>query len=63
MNLASDVLADMQAVVDALTSGHRVDDETYRRIRERGESVREELRRQFGERNIAVELIRQTRDE
>jgi len=62
-NLASDVLVDMQAVVDALATGRRVDEETYRRIRKRGESSREELRRKFGETDIAVDLIRETRDE
>jgi hypothetical protein len=35
----------------------------YRRIREKGKSITEELRRTYGEMNIAVELIREVRDE
>ncbi len=62
-NITSDVLADMDIVVEALASGRRVDEQTYRRIRERGEGIREEVRQRFGETDIAVELIRETRDE
>lgn len=55
--------ADMQAVIDKLTTGKPLDPETYRRIRERAERITEELRQKHGEMNIAVELTRQTRDE
>lgn len=55
--------ADTRAVIEKLTTGKPLDPETYRRIRERAERVTEELRRKFGVTNIAVDLIRETRDE
>ena len=61
--LPAEVEADMQAVMEALHSGRRMDEETYRRIRERAEKVRDELKKQHGEMEIAVDLIRQTRDD
>jgi len=38
-----DVLADLQAVTDALTNGQPVDPEVARRIRDRAENARREL--------------------
>jgi hypothetical protein len=35
----------------------------YRRIRERGTKITEELRQKYGEMDIAVDLIREVRDE
>jgi hypothetical protein len=61
--LAADVLADMQAVADAAVAGTPVDPEVARRIRERSEKVQEELVRRYGIREIAVDLIRQSRYE
>ena len=61
--LPEDVQIDMQALMDALIAGHRLDEEVHRRIRERAERVREQLKKQHGEMNIAVDLIRQSRDE
>src|SRR5690349_9349998 len=58
-----DVQADMQAVIEHLTTGKPLDPETYRRIRERGERITEELRQRYGELDIAVDLIREVRDE
>lgn len=62
-DITTGVLADMEIVVEALASGRRVDEETYRRIRERGESIRQELCKRFGETDMAVDLVRETRDE
>lgn len=59
----SDVRADLQAVIDHMTSGKPLDPEVVRRVRERSRAVQEELVRQFGVRAIAVDLIRQGRDE
>lgn len=56
-------LADLQAIVDALATGSRVDEQTYQRVRDRGEKIRNEMREKFGTRQIAVELIRDVRDE
>ncbi len=61
--IPEEVEADMQAVMEALHSGRRMDEETYRRIRARADKVRDELKRQHGEMDIAVDLIRQTRDD
>jgi hypothetical protein len=58
-----DVLADMQAVADALAAGKLVGPETAQRIRERSEKAQAELSRRYGVREIAVDLIRKIRDE
>jgi adenosyl cobinamide kinase/adenosyl cobinamide phosphate guanylyltransferase len=57
------VLADLDAVMQRLATGKPVDSETSRRIRERAERITEEIREQHGELDVAVELIRETRDE
>ncbi len=61
--LPADALADMQAVADAVAAGTPVDPEVVRRVRERSERVQKELVGQYGIREIAVDLIRQGRDE
>jgi hypothetical protein len=43
--------------------GKPLDAATYRRIRDRQEAITAELRKQHGEMNIAVDLIRDVRDE
>jgi hypothetical protein len=59
--IPADVAADMQAVVDSLTSGVPLDPETARRIRERGDKITEELRQKYGELDIGVPAIRELR--
>lgn len=61
--IPADVLADMQAVADAVAAGRPIDPEVARRVQERSKKVQEELVRRYGVREIAVDLIRQTRDE
>jgi hypothetical protein len=61
--LPPDVLADMQAVADAVAAGRPVPPEVARRVRERSAHVREQLLRRHGVREIAVDLIRQGREE
>jgi hypothetical protein len=56
-------LADVQAVADAAAAGIPVNPEVARRVRERSKRVQEELVGRFGIREIAVELIRQGRDD
>jgi len=58
-----DVMADMQAVAAAVAAGRPVDPQVARRVRERSEKIQEELLRQYGVREIAVDLIRQGREE
>jgi hypothetical protein len=55
--------ADTQAVFDHVLTGRPLDPETYRRIREQGDRLAEEIRRTHGIVNIAVDLVRETRDE
>lgn len=57
------VLADLDAVMQRLATGKPLDPAASRRIRERAERITEEIRRQHGELDIAVQLIRETRDE
>jgi hypothetical protein len=58
----SDFTAEFQEALDDLAKGIRRP-EKMRAACERMDHLREENRQLFGERNLAVELIRQTRDE
>ncbi len=57
------VEADLAVVMDHLISGNPLDPSVVRRVRERSEQATEEIRRRFGTLDVAVELIRETRDE
>ena len=61
-SIPPDIAAKLQDALGNLAGGIR-DPEAARQARERMNRIREENRRLFGEQNIAVELIRQTRDE
>jgi hypothetical protein len=61
--IPSDVMADMQAVADAVAAGKPVAPEIARRVQERSRQVLEELLRLHGVREIAVDLVRAIRDE
>jgi hypothetical protein len=56
-------LADSQAVLDHVLHKKPLDPEVYRRVHERSAKITEELRRKHGTMDIAVDLIRQARDE
>jgi hypothetical protein len=60
--LTSDVVADMQAVADAVDSGEPLDPELARRVQQRARRAREELVEHFGVQDIGVDLIREARD-
>jgi hypothetical protein len=60
-NIPHDLAAEFQETVADLTKGIRRP-EKMKAACERMDRLREENRRLFGEQNIAVELIRQTRD-
>ena len=60
--IPDEVKAELQEALDNLSKGVR-DPEKAWRAREHMNRIREENRRLFGEQNIAVELIRQTRDQ
>jgi hypothetical protein len=59
----SEKTTDKDALLERITTGKPLDPEVYRRIREKGTRITEELRRAYGEMDIAVELIREVRDE
>jgi hypothetical protein len=61
--VSPDVLDDMQTVADAAAAGRPVDPEVAKRVRERSEKVQDQLRQRYGVREIAVDLIRQGREE
>ena len=58
----AETTADLQAVLNALYSDKPLDPEVARRVDERAEKVREELRLQ-GVTDVAVELLRESRNE
>jgi hypothetical protein len=60
-DIPDDVAARLQAALENAAGGIR-DAEAARQARERINRIREENRRLFGEQNVAVELIRRTRD-
>ena len=62
-SLISEETADGQAVMDRLITGKPLNPEVARRIRARAQKITDERRRQHGEMNIAVDLIREIRDE
>ncbi|MBI3463232.1 MAG: hypothetical protein HY000_09260 [Planctomycetes bacterium] len=53
---------DVNALLERL-SGKPLDPETYQRIRARQEAITADLRKQHGEMDIAVALIREIREE
>jgi hypothetical protein len=53
---------DTQAVIEKLTTGKPVDAETYRRIRERADRIRDEIFQKHGLLDIGVPAIRELRD-
>jgi hypothetical protein len=53
---------DANALLERL-SGKPLDPQTYQRIRQRQEAITVELRKQHGEMDIAVALIREVREE
>jgi hypothetical protein len=55
--------ADLRAVLDHVIAGTPVDPVLASRVRMRSQRMTEELRRKYGELNVAVDLIREVRDE
>ncbi len=54
--------ADAQAALDHLASHKPIEDEVNRRVRERAATIKDEIRKR-GVTNIAVDLIREVRDQ
>ena len=58
-----DILADAQAVLDAVSSGKPLDPELARRVHEQAQRIREEVYQQHGLLDIGVPAIRELRGE
>lgn len=54
---------DTEAILDHMATGRPIDPEIYRRIRAEGAKITESIRRNHGVVQIAVDLIRESRDE
>jgi hypothetical protein len=62
--IPADEMADMEEVCRLISEGKRVTDPALlKRIRERAEQVRRAMLEKHGVTNIAVDLIREARDE
>lgn len=55
--------ADTEALMERISHGTPLPPDVYRRIQERGDQLTEEIRQKYGTREIAVDLIREIRDE
>ena len=55
--------ADARAVIDCLVNASPLDAEVERRVRLRSQRATEEVRRRLGIVNVAVDLIRETRND
>ncbi|HEX4129828.1 MAG TPA: hypothetical protein VHZ24_07280 [Pirellulales bacterium] len=62
MSTTTDVQADHEEVVRAAVERRPVNLEVSKRVRERAEQMREEIRRTHGLLNVAVDIIREGRD-
>ncbi len=54
---------DTEAILERMATGKPIDPDVYRRIRAEGAKITEEIRRKQGILDIAVDLIRESRDE
>jgi hypothetical protein len=61
--IPSELMADSDAVIAHVLSRKPLDPEVYRRVRERSERITEEVRQEHGILDIAVQLVRETREE
>jgi len=57
-----DSLADLQEVARQAAAGVVKDAELLRRVQERAEAARREIRARFGVQDIGVQIIREARD-
>ncbi|HKI38128.1 MAG TPA: hypothetical protein VKA46_40115 [Gemmataceae bacterium] len=57
-----DMLADLQEVARQAAAGGVKNAELLRRVQERAEAARREIRAKFGVQDIGVQIIRETRD-
>ncbi len=62
-SIPADVMADLEAVLLHLDKGGVKDPELLKRIDERSKAIRERVFKEHGVLEVAVDLIRETRDE
>jgi hypothetical protein len=60
--IPTDLLTDTQAIIDHVAIGKLLDPEVTRRVRERAERIREEIRQKHGVLDIGVPAIRELRN-
>ena len=60
--VSSELLADVQTVLQQFAAGKPVDPEVARRVRERSRQASEATRQRLGVLNVAAELIREVRN-
>ena len=57
------VEADTNALMESIINGAPLPPDVYHRIQKRGDELTEEIRQKYGTIEIAVDLIREIRDE
>ena len=60
--LPADVQSDTDAVIALLTSGKPLSTKVARRVRERAQSITDDVRRRHGTLDIGISAIRELRD-
>lgn len=60
--IAPDVFADGEAVIEAIAAGRRPSADVLKRVRERAAKITDEIRRKHGILDIGVPAIREFRD-
>ncbi len=60
---ATQIQADEAAVTEHLLTGKPLDPDVYRRVRARAEQITDQLRQRHGDMNVALDLIRDIREE
>ena len=63
MDIRQTVDTDTEAILERMVTGKPLDPEVYRQIRAEGAKITESIRQKHGILNIAVDLIRESRDE
>ena len=63
IDIHCDIQTDVHAVFQALAEGRRVDPEIAARVDAETTRIKTEIQRQYGELNVAVDLIREIREE
>lgn len=61
--IPTEILADGEAVLDAVLAGRKPDPELAHRVRERAERITEDIRKKHGILDIGTKTIRELRDQ